>query len=108
MPSCCEHARSMDSKTLEISVVYALPDRQVSARLRVMEGTTIERAIELSRLADQFPDIRSRALHCAVFGRVTPLTQFVRAGDRIEILRPLLIDPKESRRQAAGRGKRGH
>ena len=96
----------MDSDALWVSVVYALPERQSIVRVQVEKGATIEQAVERSGLMRAFPDIRSRPLSCAVFGRVVPVTQPVGAEDRIEILRPLLIDPKEHRRQAAARAKR--
>jgi len=89
-----------------VSVVYALPEHQSIVRIQVEAGTTIERAVELSGLMRTYPDIRDRPLSCAIFGRVVPVTQPVGADERIEILRPLLIDPKENRRQAAAKAKR--
>jgi len=91
---------------LSISVVYALPERQQVVHLHVEGGTTVGEAIARSGLTQQFAELGSATLNCAIYGRVVPITQVVAAGDRIEILRPLLIDPKESRRQAAARTKR--
>ena len=56
-------------------------------------------------LLKRFPEIATRPLACAIFGRAVALARKVRPGDRVEILRPLLIDPKEQRRQAAARGR---
>jgi putative ubiquitin-RnfH superfamily antitoxin RatB of RatAB toxin-antitoxin module len=96
----------MSRTLLAISVVYALPDRQTIVELTVEEGTTVAQAVSLSNLATRFKDIGESALQCAIFSRVVPATHPVAHGDRVEILRPLLIDPKESRRRAAARGTR--
>jgi uncharacterized protein len=85
---------------LNVSVVYALPDRQAVVQLELNAGATVEQALQASGLIGRFPEIGS-APACAVFGKAVTLTQVLKPGDRIEILRPLLIDPKEARRQAA-------
>jgi putative ubiquitin-RnfH superfamily antitoxin RatB of RatAB toxin-antitoxin module len=91
---------------IAVSVVYALPDRQVTVDLRVPPGTSVADAVTSSGLVQRFTEIASRPLACAVYGRAVALTYVLRAGDRVEILRPLLIDPKEQRRKAAAaRGK---
>jgi putative ubiquitin-RnfH superfamily antitoxin RatB of RatAB toxin-antitoxin module len=74
-------------------------------RLNVPAGTTVGAAVRLSSLPIQFPEIEAAPLNCAIFGRAVALDQVVAAGDRVEVLRPLLIDPKESRRQAAARNR---
>ena len=104
MRSCCARERSMPSD-IAISVVYALPDRQEIATLTVSSEMTVAQAVERSGLLRNHPGLSLETLNCAIFGRAVPLTQRLNAGDRIEILRPLLIDPKESRRQAAARTK---
>ncbi|HEX2493088.1 MAG TPA: RnfH family protein [Steroidobacter sp.] len=91
-----------------IQVVYALPDRQEIVDVPAKAGMTIAAAVEQSGLLVRFPDIARRPLVCAIYGRLAPLTAEVAAGDRVEILRPLAMDPKESRRRAAARpGTRG-
>lgn len=90
---------------LRIEVVYALAERQVIVELEVAPGTNVSEAVGRSGLARQFPEIQARPLACAIFGRAVPPGCVVGAGDRVEILRPLLIDPKENRRQAAARSK---
>ncbi|MGH6611456.1 MAG: RnfH family protein [Burkholderiaceae bacterium] len=84
-----------------ITVVYAMPERQTIIELEVPERTSVADAVLRSGLAARFADIASRPLACAIYGRLVPLTHPVRDGDRIEILRPLLIDPKENRRRTA-------
>lgn len=92
-------------ESLQVRVVYALPDHQVSVPLQVPPGTTVTDAVTRSKLLEKFPEAAERPLTCAVFGRAVPLTYELREGDRVEILRPLLIDPKQSRREAAERSR---
>lgn len=90
---------------LRIRVVYALPDHQVTVDLQLPPGTSLTEAVNRSGLLQKFPEAAARPLSCAIFGRAVPLTYELRDGDRIEILRPLLIDPKQSRREAAERNR---
>lgn len=90
---------------LRVRVVYALPDRQTGVSLEVAPGTTAADAIARSGLLEKFPEAAAQPLACAVFGRAVPLTYALREGDRVEILRPLQIDPKQSRREAAARNR---
>lgn len=93
------------NELLRIRVVYALPDQQPSVDLQVPPGTSLTEAVNLSGLLQKFPEAAAHPLACAIFGRAVPLTYELRDGDRIEILRPLLIDPKQSRREAAARSR---
>lgn len=88
------------SEHLRVSVVYALPERQLIVELNVPAGATVAEVVDASGLRRRFPEL-GEPLSCAIFGRSVPLTHSVRAGDRVEVLRPLLVDPKESRRRAA-------
>jgi uncharacterized protein len=94
------------SERIHVDVVYALPHRQSIVKLAVAAGTTAEVAVELSGLRRRHPEITSRPLHCAIFGRPVEGSRVLGEGDRVEILRPLLIDPKETRRQTAARAAR--
>jgi uncharacterized protein len=91
---------------VQITVVYALPDQQTVVQLEVAEGTTVLQAVELSKLASRFPEIAAVEPNCAIFGQVVATSRRLTAGDRVEVLRPLLIDPKESRRQAAAQARK--
>ena len=93
------------SELLRIRVVYALPDHQATVDLQLPPGTSLNEAVARSGLLEKFPEAAARPLSCAIFGRAVPLTYELRDGDRIEILRPLLIDPKQSRREAAQRSR---
>jgi len=90
---------------VRVSVVYALPDRQALRELELPDSATVAEAVVRSGLLEQFPEIRSTPLACAIYGRPVVDSQVLRAGDRVEILRPLQVDPKESRRRAAARGR---
>jgi putative ubiquitin-RnfH superfamily antitoxin RatB of RatAB toxin-antitoxin module len=91
---------------MRVWVVYALPDRQPVQELELPESATVAEAVARSGLLQRFPEIGSRPLACAIYGRAVAESQVLRADDRVEILRPLQVDPKESRRRAAVRGRR--
>jgi putative ubiquitin-RnfH superfamily antitoxin RatB of RatAB toxin-antitoxin module len=84
-----------------VEVAYALPDRQLIMRLEVETGTTVAEAVELSQIWLQFPELEGVELTLGVFGRKRPPDYVLRSGDRVEIYRPLIADPKEVRRQRA-------
>jgi hypothetical protein len=90
---------------MRVSVVYALADRQALRELELPDSATVAEAVAQSGLLDQFPEIRNSPLACAIYGRAVLDSQVLRAGDRVVILRPLQVDPKESRRRAAARGR---
>ncbi|MBX3628541.1 MAG: RnfH family protein [Nitrosomonas sp.] len=83
---------------IEVEIVYALLSRQVLTKIRVPSGTTLEQAIQLSGIMKQFPEIDLSKNRIGVFGRLAKRDALVESRDRVEIYRPLLIDPKEARR----------
>lgn len=92
---------------IKIEVVYALPVQQVAVRLDVPEGTTAAQAVMLSQLLEKFPDIKLDGQNkLGIFGRLTKPDTVLRQGDRVEIYRPLLADPKEVRKRRAAEGKK--
>lgn len=93
--------RLSDTTALQIRVVYALPDRQSIVAIRLPAGATVQDAVNKSGLLRKFPEIGRRELVCAIFSRPVELSSALNDGDRVEILRPLLIDPKENRRRTA-------
>ncbi|MGB2317537.1 MAG: RnfH family protein [Litorivicinaceae bacterium] len=95
---------------MKVQVVYANPDRQYVIDLDVPEGTTIYEAAELSGLADRFPEIDLETTPMGVFGvRIkTATTTVLHPGDRVELYRSLIADPKENRRTRAESQKLGH
>lgn len=86
---------------MRVEVVYALPDEQQLLVLDVEAGTTVEGAIERSGILSRFPDLVVAPDRVGRFGTRTALDARVRDGDRIEIYRPLIADPKEIRRARA-------
>jgi putative ubiquitin-RnfH superfamily antitoxin RatB of RatAB toxin-antitoxin module len=94
------------SEPVQVRVVYALADRQVQVDMALPAGVTAGKAFERSGLAARFPEIPDSPM-LAIFGRPVPADEALRSGDRVEILRDLLVDPKENRRQLAARSKAG-
>lgn len=89
---------------LHVSLAYAAQGTAHVIQLRVGEGATIEDVIRASGILERCPEIQVRSATVGVFNRVRPLGWRVRDGDRVEIYRPLLADPREARRRrAAGR-----
>ena len=90
---------------LAIEVAYVLPDRQSLLRLDVPAGTTVEQAVQRSGLLEQYPDIDLAAAAVGIFGKQVPATTEVKSGDRVEVYRPLIADPKAARRKRAAKAK---
>lgn len=86
---------------LSVEVVYARPDVQRCVAVDLPSGGTIRAAIERSRIVEEFPEIDFAMNKVGIFNVLRSLDHIVQAGDRIEIYRPLLIDPKEGRRNQA-------
>lgn len=91
---------------MEIEVVYALPGKQALIRFEAPDGCTVAQAIELSGIRKEFPDIRVDPGAVGIFSRKVSLDQVLVHGDRVEIYRPLIADPKEMRKQRAVRDAR--
>lgn len=86
---------------LEVEVVYARPDRQVLVQVAVAQGSTVRDAIELSHVLDEYPEIDLETLPIGVFAKRVKLDYVLKAGDRVEIYRPLRMSPVEARRWRA-------
>lgn len=84
-----------------IEVAYAMPEEQVLFALDVDQGTTAEQAVKLSGVLDKFPEIDLSNNKIGVFGKAVKPELVLRDKDRVEIYRPLIADPKESRRKRA-------
>jgi len=96
----------VDMQKINVEVAYALPDEQYIIPLSVDEGTTIEQAIELSGLLEHHPEIEvGKTNKAGIFGKAAKLDRVLQQGDRVEIYRPLIADPKEVRRKRAAEGK---
>lgn len=88
-------------KKISIEVAYAKPDTQKIISVRVPDGTTIHDAILHSGILQLFPEIDLAVHTVGIFSKPKILTDFVQEGERIEIYRPLTIDPKEARKKRA-------
>jgi putative ubiquitin-RnfH superfamily antitoxin RatB of RatAB toxin-antitoxin module len=93
------------SNNISIEIVYAIATRQVLLEMSVRQGTTIGQAIERSAIADMLPGENLSGLPVGVWGKLADRHQLAVAGDRIELYRPLLIDPREARRSLAAEGR---
>lgn len=89
-----------------VEVVYATPDSQSVYRLHVPRGTTVRTVIERCGIKRDHPELDVDACPLGIFGERVPPTAEVEAGDRIELYRPLIADPKETRRRRAAKRAR--
>ena len=93
-----------DPEMIRVEVAYATPERQLVLPLDVPPGCTLAEAIERSAIREEFPGLVVDFDAVGIFGRKAPAGQVLRAGDRVEIYRPLIADPKEARRKRARDG----
>ncbi len=87
--------------SIQVEVVFAEPGRAWTRDLRLPAGATVAQAVAASRLAEERPDVRVADDCLGVFGRRVKPQQVLRDGDRVEVYRPLAMDPKEARRRRA-------
>ena len=88
-------------ESIRVEVVLAMPERQELVAMDISAGTTIGDAIEQSGVLDRFDGFKLDPEKVGVFGRKAPIGQVLHDGDRVEIYRSLIADPKEVRRQRA-------
>ena len=85
----------------DIEVCFGDADSQVLLTTQVSAGTTVRNAILASELPELFPSYDFSMLECGVYGQVVPDHHPVHPGDRVEVYRPLVLDPKARRRLKA-------
>ena len=90
---------------VEVEIVFALPETQSLMTLKVRSGSTVLDVVLQSGLLESHPDHVLEDLALGIWGREAERDQVIKNGDRIEIYRPLEIDPKEARRQLALSGQ---
>jgi uncharacterized protein len=95
-------SRAGDLVTVEVA--YALPGQQLILPVSVEPGTSLRQAIERSGILGRFPEIDLQRQKIGVFGQVRNPEAPVADGDRIEIYRSLVADPREARRRRAEQG----
>lgn len=94
-----------NAKTIHVEVAYALPNDQMIIGLDVPEGTTLIEAVHESGITDHFPEINIDKARMGIFSKIKTGDTALREGDRVEIYRSLIADPKEVRKQRAAQGK---
>lgn len=89
----------MSGQKISVEVAYAMPQQQALIKLDVFEGTTVYDAVVQSGIASQFEQIDIDSDNMGIFGKAVknPKEHPLRDGDRVEIYRPLIIDPKQAR-----------
>ncbi|MAD44393.1 MAG: RnfH family protein [Oceanospirillaceae bacterium] len=94
--------------TIRVEVAYALPQKQKILALDVEPGTTLLEAVKQSGIEHEFPDLNLDEAKYGVFGKATrtPDADVLQEGDRVEIYRPLIIDPKQARANRAAKAKK--
>ncbi|MDQ7989738.1 MAG: RnfH family protein [Candidatus Dactylopiibacterium sp.] len=90
---------------MKISVCYALPQRQEILELDLPEGSVVEDAVTRSGLLARYPEISLADGKFGIYGKISRSDAVLREGDRVEIYRPLIADPKEVRRKRAEEGR---
>lgn len=98
----------MGAETIKVEVAFALPHKQRLLALDVPSGTTARQAVALADLPSLFPELPYETFTQAplgIFGKALrqPDKEILRAGDRVEVYRPLQIDPKAARLERAKR-----
>lgn len=95
----------MSHEQIQIEVAYATPERQQIVPLRVRKGTSVEACIQQSQITRYFPEIDLNEQKVGIWSKAVKLDHEPRDGDRIEIYRPLIADPKAIRRKRAEQAK---
>ena len=80
-----------------VEIAYALPNRQLIVTVNLPTKTSIKSAIEASNILTEFPEIDLSVNKVGLFGKISQLDTLLRHKDRVEIYRPLTIDPKKAR-----------
>lgn len=92
-----------NAEIITVEVAYARPDKQAIIKVSVPKEATLEEAVQVSGILEQFPEIRPGKNKVGIFGKLTQGNHLLRPGDRIEIYRPLIADPKQARRERAAK-----
>ena len=95
----------MAEDRIRVEVAFARESEQAILPVEGAEGLTARAAIERSGIRKRFPEIDLAVHKIGVFGKIAKLDQVLRPGDRVEIYRPLIADPKEARKKRAAEGK---
>jgi putative ubiquitin-RnfH superfamily antitoxin RatB of RatAB toxin-antitoxin module len=91
----------MAPDTMRVTLCFATPTVEILRELTVAPGTTIGQAITASGVLSELPQFDVATLPVGIYGKKKPLDTVLREHDRIELYRPLVADPKDSRRRRA-------
>ncbi len=91
----------MTAENIEVEVAYAKPEKQVILKVQGEQGMTVQQAIERSNIVEQFPEIDPATAKAGIFGKAAKLDVELQSGDRVEIYRELIADPKAARKKKA-------
>lgn len=95
----------MSESNITIEIVYGTPHKQYAMQLAVAEQCTVEQAIISSNILKQCPEIDLKQNAVGIWNKTCKLDTTLENGDRIEIYRPLIADPKEVRKRRAEQAK---
>ena len=95
----------MAEQRIQVEVAFAREDDQALLAVEGAKGMTVREAIERSGILKRFPEIDLEINKVGIFGRLVTLEQALDTGDRVEIYRPLIADPKAQRKKRAAEGK---
>lgn len=90
---------------MKISVVYALPDQATVLELELPEGSTVAAAIEQCRGVAELRDLIGQTMSVGIYGKAVAMGTVLHEGDRVELYRPLQVDPKQARRSRTRKPK---
>jgi uncharacterized protein len=96
----------MMSAKLHIDVCYALPGSQTLLSVELAPGATVRQAIDASGILERHPEIDRSKLKVGVYGKLRPLDAVLADHDRVEIYRPLIVDPKAARQRRVDKSRK--
>lgn len=94
-----------NDKQINVEVAYALPEVQRVISLQINEGVDLVTAVKQSGILEEFPEIDLDNSKLGIFGKLKKADTILREGDRVEIYRKLIADPKQVRKDRAAQGK---
>lgn len=96
---------NIEQEHFAVEVIYALPTQQKRIQVKVAPGTTCIEAVKQSEMINFFPDIDLDSVKLGIFSRLVKHDEVLVPGQRVEIYRPLIADPKDVRRKRAEKAK---
>ena len=91
----------VNAQEITVMVAYAMPGQQEIISVQIPANSTVKQAIEMSGILQKYKQIDLSKNMVGVYGKIVTLEQIVKELDRVEIYRPLLLDPMQARRERA-------